>query len=1185
MLKKNWQKIKMKYENSKSIKSSKITTISYALLPLWIILSMGCSSFSTLSTGASMRVEVEVYKGPLSRNPDIQWGELKGLLREVTFGLRNVNDGVLVAAAHEGYLPGQADLCHRGQVLNIESDLDLKGFKSSPIRQRPCHESLTHYPLENGEDKTRVIDGLKFKTSDSPLSEAWCAHTEMGLTGDEYSGCLVMAQIFREGTYLIDRAMAIKMAMENLKGEDLSTKIQDALAGKTENDEKAKWEAISKNLKQLDKEQAVLADVLENIIQTQDKENLITVSELLYNHQQVNKLIEWGKIAQNNPHGLKEINDSVENLLKLYTAPAQNIESNPPEEKERVWLRKSFLKDLQKHSGEWEKNNANIYQGIADIEKHLNTAVANSASLSAQKSLRVRLETIKTQAQDVKVGSSQDQTNLLSKIDLLVGQSPHLQDSSGLPPEATITTINNHLLSADSLSNTLKISRNKKLEKAKALKTLVESQDSDAQKLKEQKHLQHIVKSAGSLGKKIQEKHQDAVSKIDNFKKLLTKVKSRAGLFTFTEKNRLFEIKRLLDEITDSLTNLSPVTFPDPTKISGLRTDLETIRAISENLTVGNLPTLQAEFATILGEVKKAEGFLFTYHALASSREEEEITLHLTAILDEANGLTKDNNVTSVITQLKKAQAMAIEGFTVKKPSVPKDFPGTLKELREILTPLSDTAKPLGTLPPNDFLAALKKKIQILYKDSWDITSSMYPKTSIIAALKANMASATRHFQELTKSRVQNLQQALTEIDEKKSELTINGTTIDQHADQIVEKMDMVSNILKDFQNETAIEAAISNIKKLAQDIKNTTGPEKGHTILNTKMERRIILQKLSEFAAQLKAKAMFSAQSQITAGAPRATRMVIANFGNFVSEYSNQISSRTDSLLKQLEGIDRHELPLSAYLRDSKPTDFLNLYTWNRAGAFPIFEEILKNPFHALSSDETTDRVRVVERLFADYNWSNINTAYASGQGEVSMAFVKDDIGNWSLKTFSSDPTEVVQAYAQLTGKAIQKAIDLAGEAAAPGSGEAKKQALNLVSKLASGKTGSNQSSFPSVNLSKRNRKTLNQLEALEKASLEKEIKFDKDIDAKEKDIPALEAAATSASEQAQTTPSTENEEAQKKATAELEAAKTKLQTLEKEKVDHRQNTFTQAQIILQSHAAVLDAYQEAVLDEGSQQ
>ena len=46
----------------------------------------------TLSNAASMRVEVEVYKGPLSKTLPVQWGELEGLVDTAVDSLANFGE-------------------------------------------------------------------------------------------------------------------------------------------------------------------------------------------------------------------------------------------------------------------------------------------------------------------------------------------------------------------------------------------------------------------------------------------------------------------------------------------------------------------------------------------------------------------------------------------------------------------------------------------------------------------------------------------------------------------------------------------------------------------------------------------------------------------------------------------------------------------------------------------------------------------------------------------------------------------------------------------------------------------------------------------------------------------------------------------------------------------------------------
>jgi len=151
----------------------------------------------------------------------------------------------------------------------------------------------------------------------------------------------------------------------------------------------------------------------------------------------------------------------------------------------------------------------------------------------------------------------------------------------------------------------------------------------------------------------------------------------------------------------------------------------------------------------------------------------------------------------------------------------------------------------------------------------------------------------------------------------------------------------------------------------------------------------------------------------------------------------------------------DRRELPLSVYLRETQPTDFLNLLVWNRAAAPALWEEMLLHPINSFSSEETTDRVRVVERLFNDHNWSRINTVTANGQGETSIALIKDDIGNWNLKSFDSDTTELVSAYKDLTLAAVKTATEAVQAGATGGISSTAKSLLGTASQLTSGNIG----------------------------------------------------------------------------------------------------------------------------------
>jgi hypothetical protein len=179
------------------------------------------------------------------------------------------------------------------------------------------------------------------------------------------------------------------------------------------------------------------------------------------------------------------------------------------------------------------------------------------------------------------------------------------------------------------------------------------------------------------------------------------------------------------------------------------------------------------------------------------------------------------------------------------------------------------------------------------------------------------------------------------------------------------------------------------------------------------------IAQRLSQLAGDMKSKGFRAADHLIT-HVPRDKniRSVIVNFELIMAEYSNQIQARVGVLEKQLGSIDaegrtdlRKRLPVGDYLRDASPTDFIRLFEWFDAG------DSKSNTPGQLNVQE---RVRMAERLFADYYWEKVNEVYTSGQGDVSMAFIKNDIGNWDLKSFSNDPAELVGAYRSAADAAI---------------------------------------------------------------------------------------------------------------------------------------------------------------------
>jgi hypothetical protein len=185
----------------------------------------------------------------------------------------------------------------------------------------------------------------------------------------------------------------------------------------------------------------------------------------------------------------------------------------------------------------------------------------------------------------------------------------------------------------------------------------------------------------------------------------------------------------------------------------------------------------------------------------------------------------------------------------------------------------------------------------------------------------------------------------------------------------------------------------------------------------------------MAEFAAVLKSVATDEALDEIFWAAQYQASGQMPDFNRFnaFAEASNQLTSRSDALLFYIDGITAgrkpEDLKLSLWIRDSTPTAFRNLEAWMHSRPM-LDSQIL---FDADTKEMKYNKVRIVERLFADSYWSKINTVFAHGTGDTSIALIKDDIGNWNIKNFSSDPTEMVRSYTAVGRAALQIAASVA--------------------------------------------------------------------------------------------------------------------------------------------------------------
>ncbi|MEM9602263.1 MAG: hypothetical protein AAGA11_05330 [Pseudomonadota bacterium] len=118
------------------------------------------------------------------------------------------------------------------------------------------------------------------------------------------------------------------------------------------------------------------------------------------------------------------------------------------------------------------------------------------------------------------------------------------------------------------------------------------------------------------------------------------------------------------------------------------------------------------------------------------------------------------------------------------------------------------------------------------------------------------------------------------------------------------------------------------------------------------------------------------------------------------------------------------HNIPLSAQLRATSTENFTDLYGWHSLAASRLENISWKGILSSFStSGIRTDRDAAVALKMLDERnyWENINQVYASGQGEFSVALIKDAIGNWNVKHFANDPSELLEAQQKLAVSAVE--------------------------------------------------------------------------------------------------------------------------------------------------------------------
>jgi|GEM_PF-858880 len=268
-------------------------------------------------------------------------------------------------------------------------------------------------------------------------------------------------------------------------------------------------------------------------------------------------------------------------------------------------------------------------------------------------------------------------------------------------------------------------------------------------------------------------------------------------------------------------------------------------------------------------------------------------------------------------------------------------------------------------------------------------------------------------------------------------------------------------------------------------------------------LRMRDTIKEISRVSYRLKQKAVTWAGHHLKNAEPDfRTRQIQTAFSIIAAEYSNQMSSKADALLKQMQpnGNDRQELPLSVHLRDASSTGFTSLAQRQHTIGAPLDEE-------SGATDYALNRLRVFEQLYDDDSWSRINTVHAVGRGEVRMAFIKDEIGNWNLKRFDNDPTELLDAYKDVGLAALKAATTAVGGAGGVGGAQ---QLLGLANQVALGGAPASAPALGNKTVVQLHQGVVDRLNRLKADMTAKRGTLTPEIDALEKTVKTRQEAVT---------------------------------------------------------------------------
>lgn len=177
---------------------------------------------------------------------------------------------------------------------------------------------------------------------------------------------------------------------------------------------------------------------------------------------------------------------------------------------------------------------------------------------------------------------------------------------------------------------------------------------------------------------------------------------------------------------------------------------------------------------------------------------------------------------------------------------------------------------------------------------------------------------------------------------------------------------------------------------------------------------RLLYIKELSEGNTTISTNSTSVINTVITTNLAGGTNIVLTT--NSTASVVNSSTSRANSLaaaiaeVTEMRANEIYLRPASAYLRNSYPATSLQNGT-------PVFwQNMLQD--HALRQLPLADQFKKwanpnplaageIDKAF----WQNINRVRVAGAGNVNYVIVKDDIGNWYVKQYAADPSNIINS------------------------------------------------------------------------------------------------------------------------------------------------------------------------------